>query len=468
MKSKGVIVAGIIIAIAVSVYIVTNFSTNKPELDSNPYVKEYSLPDGSGPNALLVDDNGMVWISTSKPNLLLSFDPKSQKTNTYEIKDTALQKTPLGNSTMVWSMVQDSDGVIWISQSGTDSIWSFEPQSGVFHWHESNNAPFQMKSNNSEVWTTTINENTIGVIKNENGYHELLFPTGNKTGPAGLFVDGNFLWSAEVLGQKIVKYDIKRDSQGVQSISKTELYPKGNGTLLSPTDVLFTNNTLWITEHETSFLTRYDISDNKITRYPTSQSPYHTVTLPFWLRPSSQGDGIWFNEHQGSKIGYFDLQKKTLTEYSIMSLPKDGYVTYSLNLATDPHDDQTVWFSEWNTDKIGTINGHEKIPFDTSTENNTLVLGPNETKSISLFINGTNPSSNNMLAIKTSSSIVTDASLGNLTIQYPEEKIDLTKTNAVKLYVHNNGVKPGLYMLGLGASDGFVTKTVYVQVTIRP
>ncbi len=436
--------------------------------NSNPYVKEYSLPEGSGPNALLVDAKGKVWVSTSKPDMLLSFDPQSQKTERYEIHDSSQQKTPENNTTMVWTMVQDQDGVIWLSQLGTNSIWSFTPENNTFHQFSSGVSPFQMKTGKQgEIWFSVINENTLGVIKKENGYKISLFPIGNKTNPAGIFLNEDSLWVAEVLAQKIAKYDIKRDGQVVM-LSLSTLYPKDNSVLfLSPTDVFVKDNVLWLTEHETSFLTSYDLVNDKVTRYPTSQNFYHTVTLPFWLRPSNQGNGLWFNEHQGSKIGYFDLEKRTLTEYSMLSLPKNGYITYPLNLGTNPNDDEIVWFSEWNTDKIGMINHHTKIPFDISVENSTITLGPNETKSLSIFINGSNPMTNDVLTLNASSSIMPDASLGNLTVKYSDEKVDLAKTSTIQLYIHNNGVTPGNYTLGLSASDGFVTKIVYVPITLR-
>ncbi len=459
--------AAIAVVSAIGFVISISGSYIKPRLDTNPYIQEYSLPAGSGPNALLVDKNDTVWISSSKPSLFFSFDPVSDKISTYEIHDTAQQKIPGNSTTMVWTMVQDEEGKIWLSQMGTNSVWMFTPKNKEFHWVSlPKGSPFQMKiGNQGEVWFSNINENTVGVIQQD---QVLSFSTGKKTNPAGIFLDGNSMWVSEVLLQKIAKYEIKKDTQGIKTISLVDLYPKGNDTwFLSPTDVFVKDNVLWLTEHETSFLTSYDLVNNKVTRYPTSQNFYHAVTLPFWLRPSNQGNGLWFNEHQGSKIGYFDLEKKTLTEYSVLSLPKNGYITYPLNLATNPNDDEIVWFSEWNTDKIGMINHNSKIPFDISVENNTMTLGPNQTKSLSIFINGSNPLTNNVLTLSTSSSIISDASLGNLTVKYSAEKVDLTKTNVIPLYVHNNGVVPGNYTLGLGASDGFVTKIDYIGITIK-
>ncbi|HZS73280.1 MAG TPA: two-component regulator propeller domain-containing protein, partial [Candidatus Nitrosotalea sp.] len=87
----------------------------------NPYVTEYSLPSDSAPNGLVVDKAGLVWVA-SKNATLYSVDPISGQVKHYEIKSTSSGN--MGpNSTTVWTIVQDTDGKIWLSPFGTMSIW---------------------------------------------------------------------------------------------------------------------------------------------------------------------------------------------------------------------------------------------------------------------------------------------------------------------------------------------------------
>src|SRR6266568_5166437 len=74
-----------------------------------PYVKEYSMPNGTWPNAILVARNGIVWTVGTISHTLIGFDPKQGKIiSSYPII-TSEQKINSKNSTqsnqgfqMVW------------------------------------------------------------------------------------------------------------------------------------------------------------------------------------------------------------------------------------------------------------------------------------------------------------------------------------------------------------------------------
>ncbi|NHI03070.1 hypothetical protein DYY67_0191 [Candidatus Nitrosotalea sp. TS] len=86
-----------------------------PTLSQNPYLQEYSLPDNSGPNGLIVDKTGTVWVTSSKSDMLYSFDQKSGQLKNYEIQDGNSQYfNPGQNTTMVWTIVQDKDGIMMV------------------------------------------------------------------------------------------------------------------------------------------------------------------------------------------------------------------------------------------------------------------------------------------------------------------------------------------------------------------
>ena len=436
-----------------------------------PYVKEYSLPEGSKPNALLVDNHDNVWITTSDSKNLLSLDPESGAITNFGIRDNSQPETVRGNSTMVWTMVQDHDGKIWFSGLGTQSIWQLDPGNDTFHlFHSESGAPFQMKvAKNGEIWFTTLRGDTIGVIEKstDGNYTISSFETGNNTTPAGMFLQNDSVWTANIDSQKILQYKITRENNFVKNIAALQSIPKYNTTMFSsPTDLLVNHNSVWLTEHGTSFLTRYDLDTEKLVRYPTSQNHFHTTTLPFWIRGTENPKILWFNEHQGNKIGYFDLENKTLIEYSIPSVPKDGYLTYPLNISEDPQDEKILWFSEWNTDKVGVINGHIAVPFEITPSKKEIVLDSNKTDdTINLEIHGILHHSNPVF-LNASSSITSTAELGNLTVRFASDVVDLSHDRQVLLLIHDGGISPGNYTVGISASDGYVTKTVFLNLTI--
>lgn len=457
----------IVIAMMLVVVGVWQGGTSSKTLTDMQYVKEYSLPLDSKPNALLVDSNGIVWITTSDSKNLLSLDPQSGGITNFAVKDPSQPDLKI-NSTMVWTMVQDHEGKIWFSGLGTSSIWQLEPATDTFHlFHSQSGAPFQMKvAKNGEIWFTTLRDDTVGVVqKSINGdYSVSSFETGNNTTPAGLFLQNDSIWTANIDSQKISQYKISRENDFVKNITITQSIPQDNSTMFSaPTDLVVQNNSIWLTEHGTSFLTRYDVDSGKLVRYPTSQNHYHTTTLPFWIHAADNPKILWFNEHQGNKIGSFDLENFTLTEYSIPSVPKDGYLTYPLNLSQDPRDEKILWFSEWNTDKVGVINGHIPVPFEIIPSKKEIRLSQNTTDTINLEIQG---HLSRPVFLNASSSITSTAELGNLGAKFSSDMVDLAHDRQVVLSLHDGGVAPGNYTVGVGASDGYVTKTIFLNLVV--
>lgn len=439
---------------------------------SNPYVKEYSLPPGSAPNGLVADRSGLVWV-TSRNATLYSIDPTSGQVKNYEIKDgKTLYENPGTNSVMVWAIVQAGDGKIWFSPLGTASIWNFDPSSGIFDSYPSETgAPFQIKyGHDGKIWFTTLRGDTVGVIeKSQNGtYAVSAFGTIPHANPAGIFLQNDSMWIANIGSQNIFQYKIDQDNYDVKDISIIRKIPQDNATLFSsPTDLFVDKNTLWLTEHGTSFLTSYDLNTGQTVRYPTSQNNFGATTLPFWIRGADNPKVLWFNEHQGNKIGRFDLSNKTLTEYQIPSLPKDGPLTYPLNISQDPMDEQILWFSEWNTDKVGVINGHIPIPFEINLNTTQITLGHHGTAVIGLKIMG-NTHNSDRLFLNTSSSITPIAALGNLTAQFSSNVITPPQDAAVQLTLSDGGVDPGNYTVGISASDGLVTTTKFLDLVVLP
>ena len=442
----------------------------------NPYVQEFSLPTGTAPNGLIVDNNGTVWVASSSFNALYSFDPESQKFQSYEIKTGNSSPVVSGqNSTMVWTILQDKDGFIWFSPLGTKSIWRFDTGHKTFDKFQSDaGSAFQMKSGiGGTIWFTTLSGNTLGVLQKDNafpsGYKMTSFNLGNGTAPAGLFLKDDSVWVTEITTQKIVQYDITNHGGVMGNITKMMEFPVDNKTLLSsPTDLFVDGSTMWLTEHGTSFLTEYDLQSGTVTRYPTSQNLFHATTLPFWIRGINDGKGLWFNEHEGNKLAFFDTVNKTMIEYNIPSRPKDGYLTYPLNISTDPRDENILWFSEWNTDKVGKINGHMQIPFSISADADQVLLNNDASKEtvVNLDVHGQSPYSANHVFLNASSSIAPAAGFGDIDVKISPDVLNLSSAHASQLILRNYSALPGNYTLGISVSNGLVEKTIFLNLII--
>ena len=484
MISRNVIIAIgiIIIGFAVFWFVSLKPISQQNELfigvtsSQNPYVQEFSLPTGSAPNGLIVDNNGTVWVTSSSLNTLYSFDPESQKFQNYVIKtDNSSSAVSGRNSTMVWTILQDKDGFIWFSPLGTKSIWRFDTEHKTFDKFQSDaGSAFQMKSGTGGIiWFTTLSGNSLGVLQKNNafpsGYKMTSFNLGSSTAPAGLFLKDNYVWVTEITTQKIVQYGITNPSGMIENITKMAEFPVDNKTLLSsPTDLFVDSGIVWLTEHGTSFLTEYDLQPGTVIRYPTSQNLFHATTLPFWIRGINDGKGLWFNEHEGNKLAFFDTVNKTMIEYNIPSKPNDGYLTYPLNISTDPRDENILWFSEWNTDKIGKINGHVHIPFSISANTDQVLLNNDASKEtvVNLEVHGKSPYSANHVFLNASSSIAPDAGFGDIDVKISPDVLDLSSGNTSQLILRNYSALPGNYTLGISVSNGLVEKTIFLNLIV--
>jgi hypothetical protein len=177
------------------------------------FAKEYPMPPDTWPNGIMVDRNGIVWTVGTMSNTLISFDPRQEKIRSvYPIPDKNADnidtkvKNQLSRSIrMIWSIVEDKDGFIWFSHSG--SLWRFDPFSANFNLiSDIDNAPFQMKADNrsGNIWFTTFSGSTIGVIQkidtNTDEYKITEFSLdNNETFPSGIFLQGDYVWITDTL-----------------------------------------------------------------------------------------------------------------------------------------------------------------------------------------------------------------------------------------------------------------------------
>ena len=499
---------------------------NSTHIDT-PYIKEYSMPNGTWPNGILVDKNGIVWTVGTKSHTLLSFDPNQGRVIAFypipqESQKNATRTNSVQNGvSMAWALVQDKNGSIWFSQADSPNpLWRFDPSTKKFESIRMvSEAPYQMRIDQStgNIWFTTFTDNKLGVIQkieknqssgnrnNENSsqYKVSEFNLGNESFPSGLYLKGDSVWVTQSLNNKLVQFKMITGANGkVVNVVKTLEIPSptsSNDQILfdSPYDLVVLGNNLWVTEHDANFITAYNMGSKSATKFADSSNPHQYVTLPFWLREGA-GGGLWFNEHYGNRMAFFNTTGLTLIEYEIPTRdPNLGYISNALNFAVDPTNNKNVWFSEYNHDKIGLVKSSVSIPFNIHSSVKKVVLSKmivgkreqqkNATATVINFEISKNsdnnksssevsPLSNNnnnheIVFFKTSSSM-THFGVLNSTANFSVNYVDLTKmknrTAQVQLFMHNDYKVPsGNYTLGISATDGRVTESIFPELTVR-
>ena len=499
---------------------------NSTHIDT-PYIKEYSMPNGTWPNGILVDKNGIVWTVGTKSHTLLSFDPNQGRVIAFypipqESQKNATRTNSVQNGvSMAWALVQDKNGSIWFSQADSPNpLWRFDPSTKKFESIRMvSEAPYQMRidQNTGNIWFTTFTDNKLGVIQkieknqssgnrnNENSsqYKVSEFNLGNESFPSGLYLKGDSVWVTQSLNNKLVQFKMITGANGkVVNVVKTLEIPSPTSSsdqilFDSPYDLVVLGNNLWVTEHDANFITAYNMGSKSATKFADSSNPHQYVTLPFWLREGA-GGGLWFNEHYGNRMAFFNTTGLTLIEYEIPTRdPNLGYISNALNFAVDPTNNKNVWFSEYNHDKIGLVKSSVSIPFNIHSSVKKVVLSKmivgkreqqkNATATVINFEISKNsdnnksssevsplPNNNNnheIVFFKTSSSM-THFGVLNSTANFSVNYVDLTKmknrTAQVQLFMHNDYKVPsGNYILGISATDGRVTESIFPELTVR-
>ena len=515
------------------------FLNNSTNIDT-PFVKEYFMPNGTWPNGILVARNGIIWTVGTMSHTLIGFDPKQGKIrSSYPIitpEEKANNTNPQSKQgfQMVWSIVEGTDGSIWFPEGGSDPLWRFDPNTEKFQViHSISAAPMQMKvdQRSGNIWFTTFGSGTFGVIQkiigNKAGiksnlndsitspeYKVTEFNLGNDSFPSGIFLQGDSVWITETLNHnKLVEFKPIVDPNGkIVNVTKVLEIPSSSPSsssrqkqlFMTPTDLVVFGNTepssIWLAEHGTSFITEYRIDSHSVIKFPTSSSPRHYITLPYWIAEPADHKGFWFNEHEGNRIAFFNTTAMALLEYEVPTRdPLNGYIANALTLSADPNDIKKVWFTEFNHDKIGVLDRSSPIPFDINSSANkiTILSSSNNTaqknaspvaatlkvevttkKSFnsSSFITNTNNNNNRTLIfLNASSSMNPLGKFVNMTAKfYPTAIIDLNKnrsgkaqTNIILQRNDSTPISPGNYTLGISATDGTVTQSISKSLFVK-
>lgn len=440
------------------------------------YITLFHLPNGTAPNSILVDKNEIVWCTGSKIHDLFRLDPKKNSLQRYEIPGENNARDQ-----MSWSMVQDNEGNIWFSQFGQNPVWRFDPNNETFtSFHSGQKAPFQMKHDpkTDNIWFTTLSDDSIGVIQKigdtglvQDQYKINEFPIGNGSLPSGLYIHGGSILVAELGKSKVVKFDVVTSSNGtVTGIKQDVVMPRGKELFSLPTDVLYYSkgSILWVTEHGPSTFTKYDTISQKSIRFPTAMNPNDVASLPFWLRESTDGNGIWFNEHEGGSVGFM-ANNLTLTEFHLPDI--SSTIPLMLNLATDPTDHDKLWFSLWTLDEIGYVNKSVPNPFDISVGKDKVLLSKSHNQS-SIDVTVTrkpSPVTNGTVYLNASSSMVSDASLQNMTAKFSRLVLHMAEKGSAittRLVLTDRSLQSGNYTIGVYADNPLVSRSVFVYVSV--
>jgi hypothetical protein len=229
------------------------------------------------------------------------------------------------------------------------------------------------------VWFTELLGNKIGLYDlSKNLLTEYTVPS-NSSGPADLTFNDSagVLWFTEAYGRQIGEFDI-----GTHEFTEYALgAPNGAQIVSSPVGIaLDAHGNLWTADHGGNWIVKFQPDSRSFIKYPTHFPPVDvfSISLPNGILADGKGR-IWFSEHGGNSIGYFDPDNLQMVEYPIPT----GPISTALWIALDPNGD--VWFTEWETNKIGVVRAGFQVPVALRASLRSLKLEAGGQTSLSLL-----------------------------------------------------------------------------------
>ena len=353
------------------------------------YIDEYNIPTPSAaPLAITVDSKGVVWFTESNASKIGRFDSLNQSFREYLVPG-------VGD---MWGITVDRTGYVWFTQySGKGSVnpggvvvggghgrlIRFNPVTGnmtIIDIPTVGSFPMRLVTDSrNRVWFTELLGNKIALYDpSTNLLTEYAVPT-NSSGPADLVFDDSVgdLWFTEAYARQVGVFDSR-------SHEFTE-YPLGASNaaqmVSSPVGIAMApDGNLWITDHGGNWIVKFNPPSQSITKYPTHFPPadIYPLSIPNGILVDGKGR-VWFSEHGGNSIGYLDADGSQMVEFPIPT----GPISTALWIALAPNDD--VWFTEWETNKIGVVHANLQIPIVLRTSEHSLKLEAGGQTTLSLL-----------------------------------------------------------------------------------
>ncbi len=434
------------------------------------YIDEYVVPTpNSAPLAITADRNGIIWFTESNVTKLGRFDPQTNTFKEYSVPG-------VGD---MWGVTVDLSGYVWITQysgrgsvnpggaivpGGQGRLLRFNPQDGNFNVVDIptvGSFPFRVVTDNQgRVWFTELLGNKIGTYDPVSGRLEEYDVPSPFAGPADLTFDRHGrLWFTEAYNESVAEFQPATNSFVEYHLSTSD----PSRFISSPVGIVVDEKDhVWFADHGGNWIIEFNPTSQSLVQYPTAIPTGYAgaIAIPNGLLIDGRGR-VWFSEHWGNRIGYYDPQTQTMIEFPIPT----GPISTALWIALAPNGD--IWFTEWDTNRIGVLHTALPVPFSLTPSNNHIRIEAGGGTSVSLLAKTTQEIDGNGTLRYSWSSYNPDEVQVLFSPQlYPSFAMNATRSEAqVKI---STKVSPGNYTLSIGLDAGVVliSRMVRVEVTV--
>lgn len=454
---------------------------------SNAYVTEFKIPTQcTQPLAITTDPQGNVWFAQTNTGNIAKFDPTTQQFSEYDNPDW--QET---DRSMMWGMDYSYDGHIWYTDDASDSIWKFSTTDGTYkeiaYPASDESLPHHLKIAGSQIIVNDFYGGKISFFdtRQENTYKNIPSPIpGSFVGGFDVDSQGNVWYTNWILrqGGALVKFDYTgfsdyasaNNEDNSTALQYTEAFnlPSSLGTPIGLS--VDQNDNVWIADTSSSSFFKFSPSDEKFTRYVTSdsrESAYGNatgvikspITGPYWTQIDN--GKLVFNEQIANAIAVFDVENEWLVEYQIPSQNPNWADCADANCGIAQafgfkSAGDKIWFTEWVENNIGVVDLAKDLPLEFALTQKEVILARGQSAQVDLHIAPTSSIDVSLLTKTTAEfdDLIVTIHLTNSAPQGPQTiPISITASESAL---------PGTYKVLISARTNDVTVSQFVTVNV--
>lgn len=258
--------------------------SGKPVITSTPTPTK-----DSGPQSIAAGPNGLLWFTESKVARIGQIQLSTSGFTEFQLGNA--KATPMG-------ITLGSDGNMWITDPGTDSIWRINQVGAATQYPIKPGAKPLGITNGPDgaLWFTEPGRNKIGRLTIDGtGYAE--YPIHSSNAGLAMIIEGsdNALWFTE---QRVAK--LGRMQVSGQVTNEFSLAPAKSAYGL----VQALDGNFYFSDPVGSAIGQYQTANSKVGTYPTITANAKPTSLTLGSE-SAAPFGIYFSETNANKMGQF-------------------------------------------------------------------------------------------------------------------------------------------------------------------
>lgn len=355
------------------------------------FIKEFEIPlEEHGLKGIAVDAQGNPWFyhSTNKTSTIIKLEPDNGLITSYNVEGDTVVDVPIINLAGGQLVFDETRSVIWFTDARTNSIGKLDTQSGKMELVEiptSKAGPMgiALSPDGKSVWVAEIIANKIAKLDLESNSIVEYF-TGEETGPTLLaFDDTGILWVTLSYSNSLLRVQTGLLGSIISSGMSAITLPKPD--TFSPFGVAFVADNgaqnIFVSDHSSSRVISSDVNSNlqSYVSYWTSPSKIYPTTLPTQIVSDKLGN-IYFSQHGGNRISKID-RDGVMTEYDIPTGPLSTAVFIAVS-----EDGKKIWFTEWASNKVGSLDTTIPVPFNIQVKDNQMTLDRSGPKTLDVVL----------------------------------------------------------------------------------